>query len=79
MVLCSDCLVKKTVSTRLAAFERKRFLELAKAKKKSCAELLRDAVVFFLDNHERIAKEKLADPDYDDGSEPRKSRLYWGS
>jgi hypothetical protein len=81
----------KTISTRLGRFEQEQFLAFVKEQNKSVADVLRDAVIFYLDNQDKSGpaqkqttvpgpeEKKLLPLDYDDlSSEPRLNRFLWG-
>ena len=46
------------IETRLTATDHKRFLQLAEERKLSMAELSREAVLFYLDNHQTSVEDK---------------------
>lgn len=72
--------------TRLSIENQERFLELVKSRNSTVADLLSDAVTFYLDHHldERCIQEmpvqNYPSTDYDDLDEgPRLPRFLWGS
>jgi hypothetical protein len=49
----------KSISTRLGEFEHEQFLTLAKAQKRTIADVLREAVIFYMDNYEQASAEAV--------------------
>ncbi|MBX9688916.1 MAG: hypothetical protein K2X27_19565 [Candidatus Obscuribacterales bacterium] len=66
-------LSSSSITTRLSPEDQARFYSRLILKKCSAAELLREAVKFYLD-----AVEKQPALDYDDTSERRTPRYLWG-
>jgi hypothetical protein len=74
-----------TIRTRLSPDLQERFFERAKAQNRQIADLLQEAVSFYLDNidHPVLPPDpvykQIPCEDYDDLDEPRLPRFMWGS
>ena len=67
----------KAISTRLAPFEQEQFLARVKAQKRSVADVLREAVIFYLDNYDTLQKDadKLSEPEQNTRKELESNKL----